>query len=170
MPHKPKNLRVLGIDPGYDRMGIAIIEKNVGKERVVYSGCLTTDRKLLHSDRIFTLGKTVGETIKKYKPDVLAIEKIFFNENQKTAMSIAELRGVIMYEGSSRGLVIYQYTPLEIKTAVCGYGRADKKQVMSLIPKLIELPDKPGRLDDEFDAIAVALTCLARERFSYPHP
>ncbi|OHA88523.1 MAG: crossover junction endodeoxyribonuclease RuvC [Candidatus Zambryskibacteria bacterium RIFCSPHIGHO2_01_FULL_43_25] len=169
MPRKFKNARIIGIDPGYDRLGVAVIEKSLNENKVIFSDCLISNRKETLAERITYLGEEISKIIKKYKPTVLAIEKIFFNENQKTALAVAELRGAIVYEGAKNGVKIFEYTPLEIKVAVTGYGRADKKQMISLIPRLVKLPNKPKRLDDEFDAIATAITCLAREKLSYPH-
>lgn len=163
--HSNSPKTILGIDPGFERLGIAILERNNGKEKLLHSDCLTTSRDQETPERIFELGSKIEAIINEYGPEVLAIEKLFFNKNQKTAMDVSELRGVIIYEARKKGLQICQYTPLEIKVATTGYGKADKKQVIDMVRKLIKMPEKKKRFDDEFDAIAVAITCSARERF-----
>ncbi|MCX6755818.1 MAG: crossover junction endodeoxyribonuclease RuvC, partial [Candidatus Nomurabacteria bacterium] len=100
----------------------------------------------------------------EYKPTALAIEKLFFTTNQKTVMGVAEARGVIVYSAIKHGLKIFEYTPPQIKIAVTGYGKSDKSAVMSMVPKLIKI-EKIIKSDDELDAIAIGLTCLACERF-----
>ncbi|MDO8493298.1 MAG: crossover junction endodeoxyribonuclease RuvC [bacterium] len=154
-------MRVLGIDPGYERLGVAILEKNKNKEILLFSDCFQTDKSEALSERIFSLGQRVDELIKKWLPDALAIEKLFFTTNQKTAMGVAETKGVLTYVAKSAGLTIHEYTPLQIKIAITGYGKATKEQMLYMLDKLllIERKDKIKH-DDEFDAIAVALTCL----------
>lgn len=156
-------MRVLGIDPGYERVGVAVVEKQNGKEILLFSDCLRTDKKLTHSERLKTIALALNMIIKKWKPNTLAAETLFFETNVKTAMRVAEARGVILVAGSLEGLKVCEYTPLQVKSAVTGDGRADKKQIMRMIPILVKLPAKK-MLDDEYDAIAVALTCLASER------
>jgi crossover junction endodeoxyribonuclease RuvC len=168
---EPKNLqlttyplRFLGIDPGYQRMGLAVIEKNdKGKESLIYSDCVETNKSLPHTERLRILGEAVRKTIKDYEPTHMGIEKLYFNGNQKTAMFVAEARGVMLLCGAEAGLVIAEFTPPEIKLAIAGYGRADKKQVFDMLSKLITIP-KIKRLDDEYDAIATALTASACHR------
>lgn len=159
----PNSMRVLGIDPGYERVGVAVVEKQNGKEILLFSDCLRTDKKLTHSERLKTIALALNMIIKKWKPNTLAAETLFFETNVKTAMRVAEARGVILVAGSLEGLKVCEYTPLQVKSAVTGDGRADKKQIMRMIPILVKLPAKK-MLDDEYDAIAVALTCLASER------
>lgn len=159
---------ILGIDPGYDRVGIAVIEKNsLGKEVLIHSHCLQTSSKDDFFTRLAQVGEEISETIKKYSPDTLAIESLFISKNQKTAMRVSEARGVIIYEAIKNGLGIREYTPLQIKIAVTGYGASSKDQVMKMIPLLVKLPSKKAQ-DDEYDAIAVALTCSASTKKSYP--
>lgn len=158
---KKQKKRVLGIDPGYERVGVAIVEKGVhGKEILLYSDCLRTDKKLAHPKRLAIIAHALENLIKKYYPDTMATETLFFETNQKTAMRVAEARGAILVTGALAGLTIREFTPLQVKVAVTGDGRADKKQMISMIPRLIGIPKKK-MLDDEYDAIAVALTCLA---------
>lgn len=154
-------MRVIAVDPGYERVGIAIVEKNPReKERVVFSECFKTSAKILHHTRLSFIGEEIKKVIEKHKPDELAIEALFFNDNQKTAMKVAEARGIIIYEAALKGIATHEYTPLEVKIAVTGYGRSDKKQVISMIKKLVKIGDKKT-VDDEFDAIAIGLTHIA---------
>lgn len=156
-----KQNRVLGIDPGYERVGVAVVEKDKnGKEILLYSDCLRTDKKLTHSKRLAIIADALQKLIKKYQPDTLATETLFFETNQKTAMRVAEARGAILVTGALLDLAVREFTPLQIKVAVTGDGRADKKQMISILPRLIKIPKKK-MLDDEYDAIAVAITCLA---------
>ena len=158
--------RILGIDPGFDRLGIAILEKNKSdkKESIIFSECFKTSSKLEFPERLNLIGKEVKKIIKKYKPEVLAIETLFLNTNQKTVMRVAEARGVVVYEAAQAGLRVFEATPLQIKIAVTGYGRADKTQVMKMVKILVAL-DKKKTSDDELDAIAASLTAFAHIRF-----
>lgn len=157
-------MRILSIDPGYERLGVAILEKNKGqKEMLVFSECFKTSAKLPHNERLALIGNRIKEIIKKYKPERMATEKLFFSGNQKTAMLVAEARGVILYSGSSSGLEIFEYTPNEVKIAITGYGRSEKKQMIDMVKKLIVVDSKKSS-DDEFDAIAIGLTHFATER------
>jgi len=158
-------MKILAIDPGFERVGIAILEKT-GKQKdlLIFSGCFKTSAKIPFHERLTLIGTEVERVIKKYKPKALSIEKLYFTTNQKTVMGVSEARGVIIYSASRNGLQIFEYTPPQIKVAVTGYGKSTKDMVMSMVPKLIELDDnKKG--DDELDAIAIGLTCLACERF-----
>lgn len=159
-------MKIIAIDPGFERIGIAVLEKSEkGKDILLYSDCFKTKASLPFYDRIHNIGKETERIIKKYKPKAISIEKLYFTNNQKTAMGVAEARGVIIYEAKKNGLLVFEYTPPQIKIAVTGYGNADKKMVISMVPKLINI-DKITNSDDELDAIAIGLTCLACERFS----
>ncbi|MFA6094547.1 MAG: crossover junction endodeoxyribonuclease RuvC [Candidatus Paceibacterota bacterium] len=153
---------ILGIDPGYEKMGVAVIDKNpkTKKEICVFSDCIKTDRAFPHAERLLKISNELQIIISKYHPDSLGIETLFFTNNQKTAVKVAEARGVALTEAARAGLAIYEFSPLEIKIAVTGYGRSDKKQVISMVEKLVSL-QKPIKEDDEYDAIAAALTCSA---------
>lgn len=154
-------MRVLAIDPGYDRLGIAIIDNASGKEELVFSTCLETKREDDFNDRLLSVGKSFNDQLQKYQPDSVAIETLFFNKNIKTAIGVAEARGVIVYLAKAYGCDVYEFGPQEIKVAVTGYGNSDKEAVFSMLKHLIVgLPEKA--LDDEYDAIAVGLTCLAQ--------
>src|SRR3989339_822099 len=152
--------RILGIDPGYGRIGIAVVEKTNRGENLIHSECFETDAKLEHSKRLLALGEKIKATINKYEPNKIAIETLLWSKNKKTALQVAEARGVILLEAERSGVLIKEYNPNQIKLAVTGYGKSDKKQVINMVEKLIKL--EPGkRHDDEYDAIAIALTCSA---------
>ncbi|OGI63193.1 crossover junction endodeoxyribonuclease RuvC [Candidatus Nomurabacteria bacterium RIFCSPHIGHO2_01_FULL_40_12] len=155
-------MKILGIDPGYERLGIAILEKNKNnkKERVLFSECFKTSAKLEFSQRLKLIGEEVKKIIKKYEPEVLAIETLFLNTNQKTVMRVAEARGVTIYEAAQAKLEIFEATPLQIKVAVTGYGRASKEQIIKMAKILVDI-EKSKTSDDELDAIAIALTAFA---------
>jgi crossover junction endodeoxyribonuclease RuvC len=153
--------RVLAIDPGFDRIGAAVLEG----DKVLFSYCIETDRKLPHSERLLEIGEAVRKIIKKWVPQSLAIEELFFNQNITNALKVSEARGVILYEGAQAGLEIYEYSPQAIKIAVTGYGKADKKQVENMVLKLVKLPKTARKkLDDELDAIALGITHLATQK------
>ena len=152
---------ILGIDPGFERLGIAILEKEKNqKEHVVFSECFKTSAKLEFPERLQLIGEQVEKIIKKYKPDVLAIETLFLTTNHKTVMNVAEARGVVIYEAKKAGLKIFEASPPQIKIATTGYGKADKEQVMRMVKLLVDI-DKNKKSDDELDAIAIALTGFA---------
>ncbi|MFM7088078.1 MAG: crossover junction endodeoxyribonuclease RuvC [Candidatus Paceibacterota bacterium] len=154
---------ILGIDPGYERLGIAVLEKKTGKESILYSECFKTSASLPFYERLVLLGEKIKNVIQQYKPNTLAIETLFLTTNQKTAMQVAEARGVIIYEGAQAQLKIFEATPLQIKIATTGYGKADKKEVMKMVKILVKI-DNTKTSDDELDAIAVALTAFAHLR------
>ena len=157
------NMRVLAVDPGYDRLGVAVMEKVSGKEHLVHSECVLTDKKDTLPERIGELGSALEVLIKKYKPDLVAIETLFFNKNLKTAVAVAEARGVVIYLARKHKAEVREFGPQEIKVAVTGYGMSDKRAVMNMLMRLV--PDLPETaLDDEYDAIAVAVTALAHHR------
>lgn len=159
-------MRILAIDPGFERIGIAILDKTLKpKHELVYSNCFKTRADIPFHTRLTLIGDEMERIIKKYKPEALAIEKLFFTNNQKTVMGVSEARGVIIYSASRNGLLIFEYTPPQIKIAVTGYGRSTKDGVMSMVPKLIEIKTSITS-DDELDAIAIGITCLACEKFN----
>lgn len=156
--------RVLAIDPGYERVGIAIIEKDEkGKELLVFSECFKTSAKINLHERLEKIGMHVLEIIKKYHPNILSIEKLYFTTNQKTVMGVSEARGVIIFVAKTNHLEIFEYTPPQVKVAVTGYGKATKEMVMSMVPKLIKI-GSDIKSDDELDAVAIGLTCFACEK------
>lgn len=156
-------MKIVAIDPGYERVGIAVLESNTPKELVLYSDCFQTDKKDLFPQRLFQIGREVERIITLYSPDAVALEQLFFNTNQKTAMHVAEVRGALLYIAQKNNRAVYEYTPLQIKMAILGYGRGEKRQVMSMVERLVTIT-KDIRYDDEYDAIAIGLTCLAHEK------
>lgn len=157
-------MKIISIDPGYERLGLAIIEKEKNQREVLlFSECFKTSAKLPHHERLALIGDRIKDVIKKWKPEQLATEKLFFAGNQKTALLVAEARGVILYTGSSLGLEVFEYRPNEIKIAITGYGSAQKKQMMDMTRKLIKIDSKTNS-DDELDAIAIGLTHFAINR------
>ena len=150
----------MAIDPGYDRMGLAVLERVNGKDTLLYSGCFITVRGDSLPDRLVALGSELKRIIKEYHPSLLATETLFFTKNQKTAMSVAEARGTVLYLAREAGLSVHEFTPLAVKIAVTGYGRSDKGQVTAMTKRLITI-SKEIKYDDEYDAIAIGITCLA---------
>jgi crossover junction endodeoxyribonuclease RuvC len=159
----PNTIRVLAFDPGFERLGIAVVEKIKGKEMLIHSDCIRTSPKLSFSERLAELGAACEALIKEWDPACVAIENVFFEKNAKTAMDVAAVRGMLLYIAASRGLAVHEYTPLQVKVAITGYGKSDKSAIAMMIPRLVTIPAKK-RLDDEMDAIAVGLTCLASVR------
>ena len=159
-------MKLIAVDPGYERIGIAVLERDTKKKEVlIFSECFKTSAKLSFGERLKAIGEEIARVMKEYKPESLAIEKLYFAKNQTTAMGVAEARGVIIYECARTSIPIYEYTPMEIKVAVGGHGKASKDDVLSMTAKLITLPKNKKMIDDEIDAIAIGLTCFARERF-----
>ncbi len=156
-------MKILGIDPGYDRIGIAVIEDKT----LVFSECFETNKNDTFHARLKDLGIEVRRVIKEYGPEIMAIESLFITKNQKTAMKVAEARGVISYEACLKDIPIHEYTPPQIKVAITGHGGSDKDQIIKMIPMLLKMKSKKA-LDDEYDAIAVALTCQAHTKNVYP--
>jgi len=152
-------MKILAIDPGYERLGIAVLEKQKGKETLLHSECFQTDKKEAHSKRLFFIYTRLTELITSYSIDTCAIETLFFSTNVKTALKVAELRGVILTLCEIHNIAIHEYSPQAIKIGVTGYGKSDKTAVIKMIPLLIKI-DKEIKYDDEFDAIAVGITCL----------
>lgn len=160
-----KIMRILAIDPGYERLGLAILEKDrtTGKETWIYSETFKTPSVDPFVERLHAIGTHVANIIDSYKPEMCAIENLFLSNNQKTAMRVAETRGALLLCAMQGGLEIHEFTPLQIKTAVGGHGKADKKSVIDMTQKLIQIPHAK-RLDDEYDAIACGLTFFAYYR------
>ena len=156
-------MRVLSVDPGYERMGIAVIENSLRKKEVlIYSNCFKTSSTLPYHTRLKMIGEEIVRIIDEFKPHVCATETLFFTKNKKTAMMVAGARGVVLFTAASQNLEVYEYTPLQIKIAVTGYGKSDKRQVATMVEKLIDI-HKDIKYDDEYDAIAIGITCIASE-------
>lgn len=147
---------ILGIDPGYAIVGIGVLEYKNGKFRPIEYNAITTHASMSTSLRLKVIFEEIGAYLDKYKPDAVAIEELFFNSNQKTAIAVAQARGVLVSQTAIRDIPIYEYTPLQIKQSVTGYGRADKAQVQQMVKLLLGLNAIP-KPDDAADALAVAI-------------
>lgn len=151
-------IRILGIDPGFDRLGVCILDKEKTIETLVYSACITTPRKDSFERRLLQIGEELEKIITTYKPTELAIETLFFTTNQKTIITVAEVRGICIYLSHKYGAAIFEYSPPQIKLAIAGHGKASKDDIALMVPKILKRPLLIGTLDDEIDAIAIALT------------
>ena len=157
-------MKVLAIDPGYGRCGVAVVEKiGTEKEALIYSECIDTSAKIDFPARLAVVAQECARLMEKYSPDCVALEKLYFQTNQKTAMRVAEVRGALISAASNAGLKVFEYSPGEVKSAAAGFGAADKKAVATMLHALVKI-DKKITHDDEYDAIAIAVTHLARTR------
>jgi crossover junction endodeoxyribonuclease RuvC len=156
-------MRVLAIDPGYDRLGIAVLEQKDGKEVLLFSSCIETNKNAEMPVRIEQVGKAISTALTEYAPDMVAVETLFFNKNIKTAIGVAQVRGVILFLAQSAGCTICEFGPQEIKVAVTGYGKSDKNAVIDMVKRLVKNAPETA-LDDEYDAIAVGITAIAHYR------
>ncbi len=157
-------MKILAIDPGYERLGIAILEKNINeKETVLFSDCFRTSPNLNFEDRLLDLGLKIETVIQTHSPTVLSIENLYLSNNQKTAMRVAEVRGMIIYIAKKYNLTVKEYNPMQIKLAVTGDGKSTKDQMMKMVALLVR-NIKPKALDDEYDAIAIGLAFFAYEK------
>lgn len=147
---------ILGIDPGYAIVGIGVIEYKGNKFRPLEYDAITTKAHTPTSLRLKTIYDEINVFLDKYSPDAIAIEELFFNNNAKTAIAVAQARGVLVVAATNKGIPIYEYTPLQIKQAVTGYGRADKNQIQQMVKMLLNLNAIP-KPDDAADALAVAI-------------
>lgn len=155
-------MRILGIDPGYGIVGYSVIEYVGNKFNLITAGAITTKANSEFNTRLEDIYKAMNEIIDTFKPEEMAIEDLFFNQNTKTAIKVAEARGVILLSSKQKGLGIYEYTPLQVKQGVVGYGRATKVQVKQMVQSILNT-DKVPKLDDITDAIAIAI-CHAHSR------
>ncbi len=156
-------MKILAFDPGYERLGVAVVEKVQGKEHLLFSDCIHTSAKQSFPERLQQLGAAAETLFVQWAPDAVAIEELYFEKNAKTAIQVAQVSGMLTYLAAKAGVPLYQYTPLQIKVATTGYGHSDKKAVAAMVVRLVSVGTKK-RLDDELDAIAVGLTCLASLR------
>ncbi len=151
-------MKILGIDPGVAIVGYGIIKADKHNEEIIDYGCILTDKATPHAERLAQISTEINRIIKKYRPQALAIEELFFSKNVKTALKVGEARGIVLARAMSAKLPIYEYTPLQIKQALTGYGRADKRQIQQMVRMILKL-DKLPQPDDAADALAVAITC-----------
>lgn len=150
-------MKILGIDPGLGRTGWAIVDEVSGKLSTNEFGCFETDKSQSEPERLKLIFDELNKIIRKYNPEVLSIEKLFFNKNVTSALSVGQARGVVLLAAMNSGLVISEYTPLQVKIAVTGYGRADKSQMGHMIKSIFSLKSIPTP-DDTADALAIGLT------------
>ena len=155
---------ILGIDPGIAIMGYGVLEVNGNRYKVLENGVVTTSSKTKTPKRLKILYDNLNDIIKQYKPDEFAIEELFFNQNVKTAITVGHARGVQVLCAQVNNLPIYEYTPLQIKQAITGFGRAYKKQMQETVTTLLNLSEIP-KPDDAADALAVSLTHAFSQRF-----
>lgn len=147
---------ILGIDPGYAIVGYGVIEYNNNHFKVLDFGAVTTKTHTDFTDRLLHIYSGIRNLVEIYNPQAMAIEKLFFNTNQKTAIDVAQARGVIILAARQHGVPIFEYTPLQVKQSVVGYGRAEKKQVQEMTKLILNL-DKVPKPDDTADALAMAI-------------
>ncbi len=149
-------MRIIGIDPGTAIVGYGIIDFNKEESKLITSGSIQTEKGKPDSTRLYEIHQDLKLIIKKYEPKVASVEKLFFFKNQKTVISVAQSRGVILSVLEGEKIEIFEYTPMEIKLAITGYGRATKTQVAEMVKKMIKYEKFP-KLDDTADAIAAAI-------------
>ena len=157
-------MRILGIDPGVAIVGFGVIEADRGRQRMIQYGAVNTEAGLPLATRLLQIGHDLEELIALYEPDELAVEELFFSKNITTGIAVAHARGVILYTAEKMQIPIYEYTPMQVKQAVVGYGLAEKAQVMDMVRRLLKLKAVP-RPDDAADALAIAI-CHARSATS----
>lgn len=150
-------MRILGIDPGTGILGFGVIDSRAGKGTLVDAGVIRTTAKEDDAVRLKTIFDELTQIIKETNPTEMSVEKLFFAQNVTTAMSVSQARGVILLCGKQAGLNIFEYTPLQIKQALTGYGRADKKQIQEMVKAILNLKEIP-KPDDCADALAAAIT------------
>ncbi len=149
-------MKVLGIDPGYAIVGFGVVEYNRNKLSAIEYGAVTTKAKTEFTSRLETIFYGIDDILKRHKPDALSIEKLYFNTNTTTAIDVAQARGVILLAARLNSVPVFEYTPLQVKQAVTGYGKATKPQVMDLTKRLLSLSSVP-KPDDTADALAIAI-------------
>ena len=157
-------MRILGIDPGVAIVGFGLIESDRGTLRMLQYGAITTSAGLPLATRLAQINRDIEELIGTFRPDEISVEELFFSKNITTGIAVAHARGVILCAAEKKKIPIYEYTPMQVKQAVAGYGLADKKQVMDMTRRLLKLKSVP-RPDDAADALAIAL-CHARSATS----
>lgn len=156
-------MRVLGVDPGLGRTGYAVVDGSAGRLRLIDAGRLDTTPDMDVGARLVALAEMLGTVIAGCAPDAAAVEQLFFSTNRRTAMQVAEARGVILFAVAHAGIPVSEYTPAQVKQAVCGYGGADKRQVARMTQALLALE---GTRDDVADACAIAVCHHHRARLS----
>lgn len=152
-------MRILGIDPGTGILGFGVIDvDNKGAMQLVDAGVIRTPVKEDDAVRLLTIFDELSDIIATSKPTVMSVEKLFFSRNVTTAMTVSQARGVVLLLGKQSGMQLHEYTPMQIKQAITGYGKADKKQIQEMVRVLLKLKEIP-KPDDAADALAAAITC-----------
>lgn len=149
-------MRIIGIDPGYAIVGFGILEYNNARFSVIDYGAVTTPSDMDFNTRLMEIYNDIVYILDKFKPDYLAIERLYFTSNQKTAIDVAQARGIILLAARQRNIDIFEYTPLQVKQSVTGYGKAIKKQVQEMTTRILKLSEIP-KPDDTADALAIAI-------------
>ena len=157
-------MRILGVDPGIARTGWGVIEYQKSNIKYQKYGCIETSPNLDASQRLKYVYDSINKIIEENKPDVMAVEELFFNTNAKTAFIVGQARGVVLLAAAERNVAVAIYTPLQVKIAVAGYGRAEKAQIGQMVKTILKLKDIP-KPDDVTDALAVALTHAFSKNF-----
>ena len=150
-------MRIIGIDPGTGILGFGVIDYNKGKAQLVDAGVIRTPAKEDDAVRLMTIFEELTSIIAETKPEAMSVEKLFFAQNVTTAMTVSQARGVVLLAGKQAGLEIFEYTPLQIKQAITGYGRAEKSQIQEMVKVILQLKEIP-KPDDCADALAAAIT------------
>ncbi len=160
-------MMILGIDPGTATTGFGVIKKSKGQLTTLDYGVISTPKSLPMSNRLLILFDDLEEIIKKYQPEVIAVEQLFFARNVTTAISVGQARGVVLLAAQKADLTLKEYTPLQVKQSVTGYGQATKKQVQQMVQKILKTPELP-KPDDAADALAIAI-CASTNSTSASH-
>lgn len=156
-------MRVLGIDPGYGRFGWSVLEGNRSRQGLIACGCEETPPEVDPPQRYLQIQTKLEKIIEEFRPEAAAVESLFYFKNAKTVIKVSESRGVVVVGLAKAGIAVFDYTPLQVKQTVTGYGRAEKAQVQSMVKVILKLKEIP-RPDDAADAVAVGLTHLFTER------
>ena len=157
-------MRILGIDPGTARTGYGVLDEKIH----VTHGCIETDKEKTAEQRLYDIERELLLLVKNYKPNIMAIEMLFFFKNSKTVIPVAEARGVALLVAAKNNIPVYNFSPLQVKMTITGYGRADKKQIQKMVAEILSLPEIP-KPDDAADALGIALTCSFFLKTHYPH-
>lgn len=149
-------MRILGIDPGYAIVGFGVVEYNGAAFRAVEYGSILTEAHTPFDRRLCLIDEDMQEVLRRFQPDCMAIERLYFTTNQKTAIDVAQARGILILAAAKKGIPVYEYTPLQVKQSVVGYGKAEKHQVMDMTRRILKLEQIP-KPDDAADALAIAI-------------
>ena len=154
---------ILGIDPGTANTGFGVVSNIKSKNQSILKcldyGCIETSPKLADGERLKKINQELNKIIKQYNPEVMAVENIYFFKNLKTAMPVSQAKGVILFTAAKKKIPVYEFTPLQVKMAITGYGRADKKQIQKMIKIILNLKEEP-KPDDAADALATAVCSI----------